>query len=100
MTRLSSGSSEISASEIIDRGYGVCRDFAHCGVAHCRTFNLPTRYVSGFVPDIACFDPGTPMDLHAYFEVYIAGRWQVFDARFNTPRTGRVRIAAGYDAAT
>jgi transglutaminase-like putative cysteine protease len=98
--RAGSGSPEISAHDVIQRGYGVCRDFAHCGVALCRTFNLPTRYVSGFVPDIACFDPGTPMDFHAYFEVYMGGRWQVFDARFNTPRTGRVRIAAGYDAAT
>jgi hypothetical protein len=52
------------------------------------------------VPDIACLDPGTPMDFHAYFEVFMGGRWQVFDARFNRPRTGRVRIAAGYDAAS
>lgn len=98
--RTGSGSAEISASEIIARGYGVCRDFAHCGAALCRTFNLPTRYVSGFVPDIGCVDPGTPMDFHAYFEVYMGARWQVFDARFNSPRTGRVRISAGYDAAT
>jgi hypothetical protein len=40
------------------------------------------------------------MDFHAYFEVFMGGRWQVFDARFNRPRTGRVRIATGYDAAT
>jgi len=98
--RTGSGSSEITAHDVIQRGYGVCRDFAHCGVALCRTFNLPTRYVSGYVPDIACFDPGTPMDFHAYFEVFMGGHWQVFDARFNTPRTGRVRIATGYDAAT
>ena len=92
--RTGSGSPDLTAFDVIERGYGVCRDFAHCGVALCRTFNLPTRYVSGFVPDIACYDPGTPMDFHAYFEVYMGGRWQVFDARFNTPRTGRVRIAA------
>jgi transglutaminase-like putative cysteine protease len=98
--RTGSGSSEIAAQEVIQRGYGVCRDFAHCGVALCRTFNLPARYVSGFLPDIACYDPGTPQDFHAYFEVYMGGRWQPFDARFNTPRTGRIRIAAGYDAAT
>jgi transglutaminase-like putative cysteine protease len=98
--RAGSGSSEITAHDVIQRGYGVCRDFAHCGVALCRTFNLPTRYVSGYVPDIACFDPGTPMDFHAYFEVFMGGRWQIFDARFNQPRTGRVRIATGYDAAT
>ena len=98
--RTGSGSPEITAHDVIQRGYGVCRDFAHCGVALCRTFNLPTRYVSGYVPDIACFDPGTPMDFHAYLEVFMGGRWQVFDARFNTPRTGRIRIATGYDAAT
>lgn len=98
--RSGSGSPEITAHDVIQRGYGVCRDFAHCGVALCRAFNLPTRYVSGYVPDIACFDPGTPMDFHAYFEVFMGERWQVFDARFNRPRTGRVRIAAGYDAAT
>lgn len=98
--RTGSGSSEITAHDVIERGYGVCRDFAHCGIALCRTFNLPARYVSGYVPDIACFDPGTPMDFHAYFEVFMGGRWQVFDARFNCPRTGRVRISTGYDAAT
>jgi hypothetical protein len=31
-------------------------------------------------------------------EVWLGGRWQVFDARFDEPRTGRVRISAGYDA--
>ena len=98
--RTGSGSPEISAHDVIQRGYGVCRDLAHCGVALCRTFNLPTRYVSGYVADIACLDPGTPMDFHAYFEVYMGGRWQVFDARFNTPRTGRIRISTGYDAAS
>ena len=98
--RTGSGSSVITAAEVIERGYGVCRDFAHCGIALCRTFNLPARYVSGYVPDIACLDPGSINDFHAYFEVYMGGRWQVFDARFNRPRVGRVRIAAGYDAAS
>jgi transglutaminase-like putative cysteine protease len=98
--RTGSGSPELSASDIIARGYGVCRDFAHCGVTLCRALNLPTRYVSGYVPDIGCLDPGTPMDFHAYFEVYLGGRWQVFDARFNTPRIGRVRISTGYDASS
>lgn len=96
--RTGSGSPNLSAYDIIQRGYGVCRDLAHCGVALCRTFNLPARYVSGFVPDIGCLDPGSPMDFHAYFEVYMGGRWQTFDARFLTPRTGRIRICSGYDA--
>jgi transglutaminase-like putative cysteine protease len=96
--RTGSGSPNLSAHDVIERRYGVCRDLAHCAVALCRTFNIPARYVSGYVPDIGCEDPGTPMDFHAYMEVFLGGRWQVFDARFNTPRTGRVRISAGYDA--
>jgi len=96
--RTGSGSPEISAHDVIQRGYGVCRDLAHAVVALCRSFNLPARYVSGYVSDIGVQDPGTPMDFHAYCEVYLGGRWQIFDARFSTPRTGRIRICAGYDA--
>jgi transglutaminase-like putative cysteine protease len=96
--RTGSGSPHISAYDVIQRGYGVCRDLAHSLVALCRTFNLPARYVSGYVPDIGFEDPGTPMDFHAYCEVYLGGRWQIFDARFNVPRTGRIRISSGYDA--
>jgi transglutaminase-like putative cysteine protease len=96
--RTLSGSPNLSAYDIIQRGYGVCRDLAHTAVALCRTFNLPARYVSGYVPDIGCHDPGTPQDFHAYCEVYLGGRWQVFDARFGEPRVGRIRISSGYDA--
>jgi transglutaminase-like putative cysteine protease len=96
--RYGSGCPDISASEIIARGYGVCRDFAHTAVALCRTFNIPTRYVTGHLPDIAFQDPGTAMDFHAYMEVYLGGEWHTFDARFNTPRVGRVKIACGMDA--
>ncbi len=96
--RTGSGSPNISAHDVIERRFGVCRDLAHCAVALCRTFNIPARYVSGYVPDIGCNDPGTPMDFHAYMEVFLGGHWQVFDARFNVPRIGRIRISGGYDA--
>jgi transglutaminase-like putative cysteine protease len=77
---------------------GVCRDFAHLGVSFCRALNFPARYVSGYLPDINVpFDP-TPMDFHAWFEVYLDGVWHTFDARHNRPRTGRVLIARGRDA--
>ena len=94
-----SGRPDISASEIMARGYGVCRDFAHVAAALCRAVNLPARYVTGHLPDIGAWDPGTPMDFHAYTEVYLDGQWCVFDARYNTPRIGRVKIAHGLDAA-
>jgi transglutaminase-like putative cysteine protease len=38
------------------------------------------------------------MDFHAYMEVYVGHRWQTFDARFNVPRLGRIKIASGLDA--
>ena len=93
-----SGRPDLSASEVVARGYGVCRDFAHVAIALCRALNLPARYVTGHLPDIGCFDPGSPMDFHAYFEVYLEHQWRTFDARFNTPRIGRIKIAHGLDA--
>ncbi len=93
-----SGRSDISASEVIARGFGVCRDFAHVAIALCRAFNLPARYVTGHLPDIGHIDPGTPMDFHAYFEVYLGNAWCTFDARFNEPRIGRVKVTQGLDA--
>ena len=96
--RMFCGSPNTAASDIIAQRFGVCRDFAHTAIALCRTFNIPARYISGYVPDIAFQDSGTPMDFHAYFEVYLSSGWHVFDARFNVPRIGRIKIAHGLDA--
>jgi transglutaminase-like putative cysteine protease len=96
--RLLSGRPDLSASEVIERRYGVCRDFAHAVIALCRAFNLPARYVTGHLPDIGYLDPGTPMDFHAYCEVYLGQEWFTFDARYNVPRIGRVKVAHGLDA--
>ncbi len=95
--RVGSGEPNLSASQILDRGYGVCRDFAHVAITFCRAFDLPTRYVTGHLADIGRVSPGTPMDFHAYFEVFL-GPWMTFDARFNTPRIGRIKVAHGLDA--
>ena len=96
--RYLSGRSDLSASEVIERRYGVCRDFAHAAIALCRAFNLPARYVTGHLPDIGYVDPGTPMDFHAYCEVYLGQEWLTFDPRYNVPRIGRVKVAHGADA--
>lgn len=96
--RYMSGRPDLSASEIIERRYGVCRDFAHTAIALCRAFNLPARYVTGHLPDIGNTDPGSSMDFHAYCEVYLGQDWLTFDPRFNIPRIGRVKVAHGADA--
>ncbi len=96
--RFGSGRPDLSASEVIARRHGVCRDFAHSAIALCRAFNLPARYVTGHLPDIGFIDPGTPMDFHAYCEVFLGQEWLTFDPRFNVPRIGRIKIAHGLDA--
>jgi len=96
--RFGSGSPDLSASNIIDRRYGVCRDFAHVVIALCRTFNIPARYVTGHLPDIGHTDSGAAGDFHAYCEVYLGHQWWIIDARFNTPRIGRIKMSHGLDA--
>ena len=96
--RYSSGRPDLSAWDVLQRGYGVCRDFAHLAVALNRTFNLPARYVTGHMPDIGYPDPNDHMDFHAYAEVYVGGHWFTTDARFHVPRIGRIKISCGQDA--
>jgi transglutaminase-like putative cysteine protease len=85
--------------EIYERRGGMCRDFAHMGVTFCRALGIPARYVFGYMPDIGIPGPFPPMDFHAWFEVFLGEQWWTFDARFNTPRIGRVAIGHGRDAA-
>ena len=76
---------------------GVCRDFAHLAIALCRAMNIPARYASGYLGDIGV-PPSGAGDFCAWFEAYLGGRWHTFDARYNTPRIGRVLMVRGRDA--
>jgi transglutaminase-like putative cysteine protease len=73
---------------------GVCRDFAHVGIALCRSLLIPSRMVVGYLHKLA-----PPMDQHAWFEAFVGGRWYTFDATQKEPRGGRIVIAYGRDAA-
>lgn len=90
--------SRTTAVDIYNQGVGVCRDFTHLGVTFCRALNIPTRYVFGYLPDIAVPPPDAPMDFCAWFEAYLDGRWYTFDPRNNQRRIGRVVIGRGRDA--
>ena len=96
--RYMSDTADMSSWDVLQLGYGVCRDFAHLAVALNRTFNLPVRYVTGHMPDIGFPSPEDHMDFHAYAEVYIGGTWYTTDARFDVPRIGRIRVSCGQDA--
>ncbi|QEC49320.1 transglutaminase family protein [Baekduia soli] len=87
-----------TSSDALRAGQGVCRDFAHLAIAFCRALNIPARYVFGYIPNIGVPEPPEAMDFAAWFEVHLDGRWHTFDARNNTPRTGRVVVGRGRDA--
>ncbi|MBI5766733.1 MAG: transglutaminase family protein [Verrucomicrobia bacterium] len=95
--RYLSGRADLSAWDALQRGYGVCRDFAHLAIALNRAFNVPARYVTGHLPDIGFPDPENHMDFHTYAEVYLGGQWFTADARFHVPRIGRIKISHGQD---
>ncbi|MGD9945684.1 MAG: transglutaminase family protein, partial [Burkholderiaceae bacterium] len=86
-----------SAADTFDQRRGVCRDFAHLMIALCRALNMPARFVTGV--DYGA-DPtlGAP-DFHAYVEVFLSGRWYLFDPTDISPTTGLLRIGTGRDAA-
>jgi len=87
-----------TASDAHREKTGVCRDFAHLAIAFCRAMSIPARYASGYLGDIGVPYTG-PADFCAWFEAYLGGRWHTFDARYNTPRIGRVLMVRGRDAA-
>ncbi len=88
-----------TASEALEEGYAVCRDFTHLTIALCRALNIPARYCNGFLGDIGVPVDPNPMDFCAWCEVFINGRWYTFDSRHNEPRIGRIVLARGRDAA-
>jgi transglutaminase-like putative cysteine protease len=81
------------AIDTMEAKAGVCRDFAHIGVALCRSLKIPARVVVGYLHEL------DPMDLHAWFEAFVGGRWYTFDATQTEPRAGRIVIAYGRDIA-
>ena len=74
-----------TALEAYEEGTGVCRDFTHLAISLCRAMNIPARYVNGYLGDIGVPPDPAPMDFNAWFEVYVGGKWQTFDARHNSP---------------
>lgn len=88
-----------TASGALADGAGVCRDFAHLAITLCRCLNIPARYCTGYLGYTGIPTGEAPVDFSAWFEAFLADRWYVFDARHNFPRSGRVLIARGRDAA-
>lgn len=88
-----------TAAQTLSGGHGVCRDFTHLAITLCRCMNIPARYCTGYLSEIGEPLPHVPDDFAAWMEVYLEGRWWVFDPRNNKRRTGRILVARGRDAA-
>jgi transglutaminase-like putative cysteine protease len=93
------GSSDLltSAFDTVTQRIGVCRDFAHLGIALCRALGIPARYVSAYAWRL------DPPDFHAVFEAFLNGPsgagWHLFDPTRMSAPNGLVRIGIGRDAA-
>ncbi|HEX6428686.1 MAG TPA: transglutaminase family protein [Niastella sp.] len=90
---IGSTNGETSAYDTVIQRAGVCRDFAHLGIAFCRALDIPARYCSVYALNLP------HQDFHACFEAYLSGYWIMFDATKMAPLNGFVRIALGRDAA-
>ncbi len=88
---VSNGSTD--ALDTLNDGAGVCRDFSHVAIGLCRALRIPARLVVGYLYQL------DPMDMHAWFEAFVGGRWYTFDATQDRPRGGRIVVAYGRDAA-
>jgi transglutaminase-like putative cysteine protease len=89
---LGSSNSYTSAVDTMSERAGVCRDFAHLGIALCRASGIPARYFTGYAYQLQ------PADFHACFEAYINDTWLFFDATRMIPTNGLIKIASGLDA--
>ncbi|WP_133796006.1 transglutaminase-like domain-containing protein [Prosthecobacter fusiformis] len=88
-----STTSTTSSEDTLVERQGVCRDFAHLGIALCRALNIPARYFTGYAHEL------NPPDFHACFETWVGGRWLLWDATGLSSPDAVVHIGTGRDAA-
>lgn len=85
-----------SAMDTLVEQVGVCRDYAHLMIALCRALNIPARFATGI--DYGADPALGPVDFHAYVEVFLSGRWYIFDPSGLAMPMGFVRLGTGRDA--
>jgi transglutaminase-like putative cysteine protease len=89
---------ETPASVALAGRQGVCQDYAHIMLAVCRALNIPSRYVSGFIPGEGY--------MHAWVEALVAdsrsgtAHWVGYDPTHNRrPDAHYLAVAVGRDYA-
>ncbi|MAH88912.1 MAG: hypothetical protein CMJ06_02555 [Pelagibacterales bacterium] len=85
-----------SAEMALEKGEGVCQDYAHILISLSKYFKLPARYVNGYLVE----DENTKEYFtHAWVEIYIKDLgWVAFDPSHKKCINEKyVRISCGYD---
>ena len=95
--RGNTSNSATSALDTLTDRVGVCRDFAHLMIAICRALSIPARFTTGI--DFGADPALGPTDFHAYVEVFLGGRWYLFDPSGTAIPMGFIRLGTGRDAA-
>ncbi len=98
------GTSYVSSTvdDLLERGTGVCQDFAHLMIATLRDLGVPARYVSGyFYAGSGTPEPDTALEVesHAWVEAFVPGLgWVAYDPTNDCPADERhVTVAVGRD---
>ena len=92
-----STTAESSVEHILETGRGVCQDYAHLMIAIARSWGIPTRYVSGYLPPI---EQAPSNATHAWVECRLPELgWIGFDPTNQSfaGEGGKVHIAVGRD---
>jgi transglutaminase-like putative cysteine protease len=103
--RYRTGSSYVSSTvdDLLERGTGVCQDFAHLSIATLRDLGIPARYVSGYFyagpRDHVELDVPLEVQSHAWVEALVPGwGWYEVDPTNDCPADERhVVVAVGRD---
>ena len=84
-----------TASQALETGTGVCQDHAHIFIACCRSLNIPSRYVSGYL----FTERGDLLESHAWAESWLPNNgWISVDVSNRCLANGsHVRLAVGLD---
>ena len=87
---------DTSAEAALEAGHGVCQDHAHIFIGAGRLFDIPMRYVSGYLK----MDGRVQQEAgHGWAEAHVAGLgWVGFDVSNGiSPDERYVRVATGCD---
>ena len=85
-----------TAESSLQLGKGVCQDYAHILISLARLFDIPARYINGYLLEDS---NNNKFFTHAWVELYITNLgWVAFDpSHKKCIDENYVRISCGYD---